>query len=62
MKRQDVLDHIRIAGYHEDQKTYIRLYTENRVSAGDAAWAYERGIMQKRSGMKCACHLCKKPA
>lgn len=32
MKRKDALAHIKFAGYHEDSKTAMRIYTENRIS------------------------------
>ena len=59
MKRDDALAWIRIAGYHNDQKSFVRLYVENRVSrkAADEAWA--KGVKAKEGGMGCACHQCK---
>lgn len=59
MKRQDALSFIRIAGYHGDQRTFMRLYTENRVNLDAAREAFAKGAAQKLGGMTCACHECK---
>lgn len=60
MKRADLLALLRVAGYHNDQRSQVRLMVENRISreAADKAWA--TGIEQKRQGMKCACQNCVK--
>ncbi len=62
MKRADVLSLIRVAGYHNDQRSRVRLLVENRVSreAADKAWL--TGIEQKQNGMKCSCPDCAKVA
>jgi hypothetical protein len=59
MKRADVLAHIRIAGYHDDQATRVRLMVESRVSrrAADDAWSI--GRVQRRLGIPCGCIHCK---
>ena len=59
MKRKDVLDLIRIAGYHDDREEFMRLFCENRVRYAAALAAYDVGVGQKASGMKCACFHCK---
>ncbi len=59
MKRTDALAWIRIAGYHNDQKSFVRLYVENRVSRKSADEAWAKGVKAKESGMGCACHQCK---
>jgi hypothetical protein len=60
MKRSDLLAALRVAGYHNDQRTRVRLFTENRISreAADKAWA--TGQVQRQKGMACACPDCKK--
>lgn len=58
MTRTQVLDLMRIAGYHGDQKTFTRLYVENRVKLTDANRAYIAGVDQKKTGMKCSCPQC----
>jgi hypothetical protein len=59
MKRADVLAALRVAGYHNDQRSRVRLIVENRVSreAADTAWV--TGQYQKHQGVACACHTCK---
>lgn len=59
MKRAGVLVAMRVAGYHNDQRSRVQLFTENHISreAADRAWA--EGHDQKRNGMACACHSCK---
>lgn len=59
MKRSDALVHIRIAGYHNDQKSFMRLYTENRVSLKAANGEFARGQNMKTSGVPCTCQTCK---
>ncbi|AWI53193.1 hypothetical protein DEH84_06930 [Aquabacterium olei] len=60
MSRADVLDWMRIAGYHADMRTFLRLYTENRISKRVADEAYRTGTRQKLAGMRCMCHECTK--
>lgn len=57
--RKLILAGIRVAVYHGDQKTAVRLYTENRISraAFNSQWAL--GAKQKADGMPCACPACK---
>ena len=59
-KRETALAYIRIAGYHEDQKSFVRLYVENRISYQVAIASYRLGYQQKQNGMKCVCFECKK--
>ena len=60
--RKQALAHIKIAGYHQDSKTFIRLYTENRISFTAANKAYQEGYRLKQAGMKCGCSNCKEAA
>lgn len=57
--RQIALADIRVAAYHDDTKTAVRIYTENRISraAFNAQWA--AGRKQRQDGMPCGCHQCK---
>jgi hypothetical protein len=59
MKRQDLLALIRVAGYHNDTRAGVRLFTENRINreAYDAAW--HDGQKMREKGMRCACPQCK---
>lgn len=60
MKRADVIAHIRIAGYHSDQRSFLRLYTENRISSAVAKEAFAAGARQKEAGVPCHCYACSK--
>lgn len=60
MKRKDAINHIRIAGYHQDSASFVRLYVENRVSRQVANEAYANGVKQREAGIKCNCYECKR--
>ena len=58
MKRADAIAYMRIAGYHSDTKTHMRLFCENRISKAVADVAYRKGLAQKLAGVKCHCNQC----
>lgn len=58
MTRKDALAHIKVAGYHNDQRTAMRIYTENRVSFESYREAFARGVELKQQGMACTCYQC----
>ena len=58
MKRQDALNLIRYAGYHNDAASLTRLYVENRVSLETARAKFREGAQMKANGMKCQCREC----
>ena len=51
-KRQIVLAHIKACGYENDQRTAIRLYTENRVSYSAYMQAWRKGVELKNMEIK----------
>lgn len=59
MTRADTIAALRVAGYHNDQRARVRLFTENRISREAADQAWDTGVKQKQGGMACACHACK---
>lgn len=59
LTRKRALAVIFAAGYHEDQKTFIRTYVENRISFHAANHAFIDGKAAKRNGLKCTCYECK---
>jgi hypothetical protein len=59
MKRDIALAAIRVAGYHEDYKRYMRIYVENRISHATAKKSFEDGLRMKREGARCDCSDCK---
>lgn len=60
MKRKDALAAIKFAAYHEDQRSGLRIYTENRLSFSAYKEAWDAGLQQKKNGMKCSCFHCEK--
>lgn len=62
MKRQDALAWLRIAGYHNDQAQFARIYVENRISYQVAIGKFREGIQARANGMKCSCQDCKREA
>jgi len=58
MKRADLIVYLRVAGYHDDERSFMRLYCENRISHPAAREAYRQGQAQKAGGVKCGCHEC----
>lgn len=60
MNRQTALNLLRVAGYHSDRKTFVRVYVENRVSLQATNQAYDTGANQKKAGMPCGCIDCKR--
>ena len=59
MKRADALSTLRIAGYHNDQRAFVRTYVENRISRKVANEEFNRGAALKRAGVGCTCFECK---
>lgn len=60
MKRQDVEQLIKIAGYHGNSGKMMRLYIDNSISKARANAFYRAGQKAKEQGFGCACKECKK--
>lgn len=58
MKRSDVTSYLRIAGYHNDQRAFTRLYIENSISLAAAKEAFASGERARAVGVKCTCVDC----
>lgn len=58
MSRKHVLTWLKVAGYHNDQASFVRLYVENRVSVSVARQAFSDGARAKQAGVKCSCRDC----
>lgn len=58
MKRADALFAIRYAGYHGDQRAFMRLHVENRISFKAAKDEFDLGARQRRDGVRCTCPKC----
>jgi hypothetical protein len=56
--RKQILESIKVAGYHNDDKAFIRLYTENHISYAKAQEARTLGIRARQNGVKCSCYAC----
>lgn len=58
MKRDDILNALKFAGYHGDRATFTRLSIENRIAIVAAGRAYARGIEARKAGQRCGCSDC----
>lgn len=58
MTRTQAINHLRIAGYHDDRARFARLFVENRVSKQAANHAYNEGRALKIKGVRCGCNIC----
>jgi hypothetical protein len=58
-KKEITLASCKVAGYHNDMKSFTRVYVESRLSLVVAQEAYNQGIKLRESGMKCTCSKCK---
>jgi hypothetical protein len=58
MKRTDLLNALKNAGYHSDRAAWTRLVVENRVSVATAGGSYARGIEARKAGLRCNCGDC----
>ena len=56
--RKQLLESLKIAGYHKDDHSFLRLYTENRISYAAAQAARTAGIRARQQGLRCTCHAC----
>jgi hypothetical protein len=45
--RKQVLEHIKVAGYEADLKTFLRLKLSNRISAERCKAAWDQGVTSK---------------
>ena len=59
MTREQLIGHLRAAGYHGDRARFTRLYGENRIAIARAQEAFESGRLMRATGMKCGCDECR---
>lgn len=59
MTREQLIGHLRVAGYHGDRAKFMRLYGGNRIEIGRAQEAFEAGRLMRATGMKCSCIECR---
>jgi hypothetical protein len=57
-ERTQILERIKVAGYHNDNQAFLRLYRDNRLSYTAAQSARYAGIRARQQGMKCTCYAC----
>jgi hypothetical protein len=62
MKRADAIALIRLAGYHQDSCTALRIYIENRINFATYKQAWREGNAARESGVKCSCYKCNSAA
>ena len=60
VKRKDVLAAIRVAGYHGDKESGIRLFLKNRVSLEVYSREFDAGAAMRQSGVPCNCVICRR--
>lgn len=58
MKSSQVINLIRYAGYHDDYRTGLRLYVDNRVSYASFQRAFQEGCKARITGISCNCPSC----
>lgn len=56
--REQALALLRVAGYHGDQRAWMRAYTERRISYAVARKIWAEGQRARASGVKCTCVDC----
>ena len=63
-KRAITLGTLRSAGYHGDERSFVRAYVEGRVSITNANKAWRDGERMRAAGVRCTCFNCRaeKPA
>lgn len=61
-KRQRALDAIKVAAYHNDDRTLIRIYVESPVSRAAMEAAREAGVQAYLAGTPCTCIDCTRSA
>ncbi len=59
MTRITALNHIKVAGYHGDNRAAMRIYAESRISLAAYSNAILQGKRMKENGMACTCMNCK---
>jgi hypothetical protein len=58
MTRKHSIQYAKIAGYHEDTKSFTRLIIEARVNRQTMNEAFLAGRSAKANGVKCSCSDC----
>jgi hypothetical protein len=56
--RKNLLERIKVAGYHGHYREGTRLYCENRISRKVYEEAWQLGRALKANGAKCTCREC----
>ena len=58
MTRDTAIILLKIAGYHDDNRSFVRLYVENHISITNARLAFDQGAKMRMMGVPCHCHQC----
>jgi hypothetical protein len=61
-RREVALTKLRVAGYHTDSASFVRLYVEERVSYAVAKEQFRIGSEMRNAGTRCDCFECKRAA
>jgi len=57
-KRETALTYAKVAGYHNDTKSFTRLIIESRVNLQTMNHAWCAGVKAKENGVRCGCFQC----
>ncbi|MDH4172113.1 MAG: hypothetical protein OEW90_01810 [Betaproteobacteria bacterium] len=59
MKREDALTLAKVAGYHNDSRSFTRLIIEQRVNRATMNRAWHAGTNARAAGVLCDCRECR---
>jgi hypothetical protein len=59
-KRSVALTYAKVAGYHNDTKSFTRLIIESRVNRQAMNTAWDLGQQAKANGARCDCFFCQR--
>lgn len=59
MQRATALTLAKVAGYHNDSRSFTRLIIESRVARPKLTEAWQHGVTAKRNGVRCDCRDCR---
>lgn len=49
---------LKVAGYHGDSQSFLRITAESKMPYSDAGLAFEQGRAMREQGFQCHCHNC----
>lgn len=61
MTRAQAVNHMRIAGYHNDMVALSILHAGSTISKKLAKRSFRDGLEMRKRGVRCGCKTCKPP-